>query len=173
MIHKGAQWLVWIAGASLIVMSFVITLETLLRKFAGVSIGTVFEFSAYVFAISSAFALGWALIQGTHIRISVLRSFVRPRVQAVLDVIAWAVFLVVFAAIAFRAVDLAWDSYVTGARSPTPTRTLLFIPQALWAFGLVCTVLTALHLGYRVIVERSMRAITPADEVATELEHLK
>jgi TRAP-type mannitol/chloroaromatic compound transport system permease small subunit len=172
-IRKGAQWLVWIAGASLIVMSFVITLETLLRKFAGVSIGTVFEFSAYVFAISSAFAFGWALIQGTHIRISVLRSFVHPRVQAVLDVIAWAVFLVVFAAIAFRAVDLTWESYVSGARSPTPARTLLYIPQAFWAFGLVCTTLTALYLGYRAIVERSTRVITPADEIATELEHLK
>lgn len=173
MIRKGAQWLVWIGGVSLVLMSFVITAETLLRKFAGYSIGGVDELSAYVFAISSAFAFGWALIEGTHIRISALRALTSPRVQAALDLAAWAVFLIVFAAIAYRAADLAWESYITGARSATPARTLLYIPQAAWVLGLVYTVVAALYLGYRVLVERSTKIIAPADEVENELGHLK
>lgn len=173
LVETGARLMVWLAGASLIVMSFAVTLEALLRKFAGVSLGNVNEISAYVFAISSAWAFGWALLQGAHIRIAALRGRFGPGGRAALDVLAWLVFMVVFVIIAFRACDLAWESYATGARSPTTMRTLLFVPQALWAFGLVMTALVAVHIGYRALSDRSTETMAPADEVEAELEHLK
>lgn len=173
LVEFGAKVMVWCAGASLIVMSFVITAETLLRKYAGFSIGNVHEISAYVFAISSAWALGWALLEGAHIRISALQAQFGPAGRAALDLLAWFAFLVVFAIIAYRACDLAWESYTTGARAPTTMRTLLFIPQALWALGMVATVLVAVHVGYKALRDRSLQIMSPADEVQAELEHLK
>ncbi|WP_019169976.1 TRAP transporter small permease subunit [Pseudaminobacter salicylatoxidans] len=172
-VERGTKVMVWIAGSALILMSFVITAETLLRKFAGFSLGGVHEFSSYLFAVCSAWAFGWALMQGAHIRISVLREKCSPRARAALDVLAWAAFLLVFAAISYRGIALAWESYVTNARSPTPSRTQLYIPQALWALGLASTVVIALHLGLRSLRERSLRMFAPADEVEAELEHLK
>ena len=173
LIETGAKLMVWLAGASLIIMSFIVTLEALLRKFVGISLGNINEISAYVFAISSAWAFGWALLQGAHIRISALRGRFRPAGRIALDILAWLVFLIVFAIIAFRACDLAWQSYATGARSPTTMRTLLFVPQALWAFGIVMTTLVAIHIGIRTVRERSAEIMAPADEVEAELEHLK
>ncbi|RUM96624.1 TRAP transporter small permease [Pseudaminobacter arsenicus] len=172
-VERGAKIMVWISGSALILMSFVITAETLVRKFAGFSLGGVHEFSSYLFAICSAWAFGWALMQGAHIRISVLREKCSPRAKAVLDVLAWAAFLLVFVAISYRAIELAWESYVTNARSPTPSRTQLYIPQALWALGLASAVIIALHLGIQAVRERSTRVFAPADEVEAELEHLK
>lgn len=173
LIELGAKIMVWCAGASLIVMSFVITAETLLRKYAGFSIGNVHEISAYVFAVSSAWAFGWALLQGAHIRITALQAQFGPAGRALLDLFAWLAFLIVFAIIAYRACDLAWESYTTGARSPTTMRTLLFIPQALWALGMVATALVAVYVGYKALRDRSLQIMSAADEVQAELEHLK
>lgn len=172
-VEQGAKVMVWIAGAVLIAMSFVITAETLFRKFGGFSLGGVHEYSAYLFAITSAWAFGWALLQGSHIRISLLREKCGPRMRSILDILALVAFLLVFAAIAYRAVELAWDSYATNARSPTASRTPLYIPQAFWALGFVGTVLTAIHIAYRVIRDRSTDILKPADEVEAELEHLR
>ncbi len=168
-----AQVMVWVAGGALVIMSFVITAETLVRKFAGFSLGGVTEISSYLFAISSAWALGWALVEGAHIRITMLRDACRPRARSVLDVFAWFVFLIVFGAIAYRATELAWESYMTNARAPTPNRTQLFIPQALWAFGMVVTTLAGVLLGLQALRSRSTQALSPTDEVEAELEHLK
>jgi hypothetical protein len=52
-------------------------------------------------------------------------------------------------------------------------RTLLFVPQALWAFGMVMTALVAIHIGIKTVRERSAEIMAPADEVEAELEHLK
>ncbi len=172
-VEWGAKLMVWVAGGALIITSFVVTIETLLRKFAGFSFGGVHEISAYVFAISSSWAFGWTLMRGAHIRISALRDQFGPHVRGALDVLAWIAFLLVFSAIAYRAAELAWESYITEARAPTPSRTLLFIPQMLWAFGFAGVVLAALRLGFRVIGERSTSSLAPMDEVEVELEHLK
>ncbi|MGI6853577.1 TRAP transporter small permease subunit [Mesorhizobium sp. 1B3] len=169
----GAQVMVWIAGGALVLMSFVITLETLVRKFAGFSFGSVNEMSSYLFAISSAWALGYALVEGAHIRITMLRNVFGPRVRAAFDIVAWLVFLVVFAVIAYRATELAWDSYLTNARAPTPNRTQLFLPQALWAFGMFTAVLAAVLLGVQSLRLRSTRPLAPVEEAEAELENLK
>ena len=173
LVELGAKVMVWCAGGSLIVMSFVVTAEALLRKYAGFSIGNVNEISAYVFAISSAWAFGWALLQGAHIRITALQGQFGRTGRAVLDLLAWFAFLVVFIVIAYRACDLAWESYVSGARAPTTTRTLLFIPQGLWALGLVATALVAVYVGYKALRDRSLQSMSAMDEVQAELEHLK
>src|SRR5690606_24423466 len=140
------------------------TAETLVRKFAGFSFGSVNEISSYLFAISSAWAFGYALVEGAHIRITMLRSVCSPRLRAALDILALLVFLTVFAVVAYRASELAWDSYLTNARAATASRTPLFLPQALWAFGLIATVLTAVLIGVQSLRSRSTRMLSPVDE---------
>ena len=50
---------------------------------------------------------------------------------------------------------------------------MLFVPQALWAFGMVMTAMVAVHIGIKAVRARSTEIMTPADEVEAELEHLK
>ena len=173
LLDRAARFFVLIGGLALIITAFVITTETLIRKFADTSLGSVFELTAYVFAISSSWAFGWALLQGTHIRIEILRDSVGPHARAALDLLALVCFTAVFGVITYRAIDLTIDSYQMGARSLTPARTLLFIPQSLWALGFVVTFTCAAWLLVRVVVARSTRVLVPKSEVERELEHLR
>ncbi|TDK48677.1 TRAP transporter small permease subunit [Antarcticimicrobium luteum] len=178
-IVRMAQVLVWICGGALIVMSVVITVEALMRKFLSHSFGGVDEITAYVFAVTTTFAFPFAILQRANIRIDILRNLFGVRVRLLLDVMAWAAFTLVFALIAYRACALALQSYAEGARSITPLRSYLAIPQGAWAAGLVASVLASLSLALRAVaLWRSGRAaaaaalLSPSDEVAQELSHI-
>ncbi|MFC2967738.1 TRAP transporter small permease subunit [Acidimangrovimonas pyrenivorans] len=178
-IERVAQLLVWVCGSALIVMSFVITVEALMRKFLSHSFGGVDEITAYVFAVTTTFAFPFAILQRANIRIDILRNLFGRRVRLALDVLAWGAFTLVFALIAYRACALALQSFEEGARSITPLRSYLAIPQGLWAAGLVASVLASLSLALRALAlwrvgqgEAAAAMLSPSDEVAQELSHI-
>jgi len=178
-IARTAQILVWVCGSALIVMSFVITVEALMRKFLSHSFGGVDEITAYVFAVTTTFAFPFAILQRANIRIDILRNLFGRHVRLALDVLAWAAFTLVFALIAYRACALALQSYEEGARSITPLRSYLAIPQGFWALGLVASVLASLSLAIRALGlwrngqgDAAAALLSPSDEVAQELSHI-
>lgn len=144
-----ARIFVLVCGSALIGMSFVITVEALMRKFLNHSFGGVDEITSYVFAVTATWAFPLAVLHRANIRIDIFRSWLPARIRLTLDVMAWASFAVIFAIIAYRAVLLAWSSWETGARSISPMRSYLVIPQGLWALGLVLCVVTSLLIGFR------------------------
>ncbi|GGB62666.1 C4-dicarboxylate ABC transporter permease [Tistrella bauzanensis] len=175
--NRTASLLVWGGGVALIVMAFVITIEALMRKFLNHSFGGVDEITSYVFAAASTAAFAAAVLNGTHIRIAILRDRLAPPLRVGLDLIAWGCLAVVFAILAWRGTLLAITSFTDGARSVTPMRTALWIPQGIWALGLTMTVLAALMLAVRAIgrLRAGDRAgaaalFAPVDEVASTLE---
>lgn len=174
--ERAAQILVWIGGAALIVMAFVITVEALMLKFFNHAFGGVDEITKYVFACASSCAFAYAVFEKANIRIDIVRNRFGSRIRLVFDIIAWAVFVLVFAVIAYRGVELAWQSYESGARSITPKRMLLFIPQGIFAFGLVMTVLAGLVIGWRALrlllsgrSEAASALLSPSSEAGREL----
>ncbi len=178
-IERGARMFVWICGGVLIVMSFVITLEALMRKFLNHSFGGVDEITAYVFAVTTTFAFPFAILQRANIRIDILRERCPASVRVILDILAWSAFTLVFGMIAWRACGLALQSWHDGARSITPLRTYLFIPQGLWALGLGACVVASLSLAFRAarlaLAGNSQGAaalLSPMDEVEQELSAL-
>ncbi|MBZ0163597.1 MAG: TRAP transporter small permease [Notoacmeibacter sp.] len=178
-IVRAARLLVWLSGAALIVMSVVITIEALMRKFIGQSFGGVDEITSYVFAITTTFALPFAILQRANIRIDIVRNFLPGYLRLALDILAWAAFTIVFGIIAYRACGLAWGSWLDGARSITPLRSYLAIPQGLWALGLVAGAATsawiavwALTLAFSGRKQAAAAVLSPADEIAQELSSI-
>ncbi|RYC23251.1 TRAP transporter small permease subunit [Ciceribacter ferrooxidans] len=178
-LERGARILVWACGGALIVMSFVITVEALMRKFLSHSFGGVDEITAYVFAVTTTLAFPFAILQRANIRIDVLRNFFPTPLRAAMDVLSWASFTFVFGLIAYRACGLAWESWQEGARSITPLRSYLAIPQGFWALGLVAALIASLSVAVRSIglvragrTQDAAALLSPADEVEQELSHI-
>lgn len=168
-VERVARVLVWLSGAALIATAFLVTAEALLRKFAGVSLGSVDEIVTYVFAATATCSFGYALFQRAHIRIEIIRGLFSAPVRAAMDVLAHISFLAVFGVIAVYAVDLAITAYQTGARSVTVMRVPLVWPQGFWAAGLAFTAISAIAVAARAYARRSMRPLTPANEIELEL----
>src|SRR5699024_9536399 len=78
---------VWIGGAMLIAISLLIGAEAVSRKLLGMSIHNVDEISGYALAISSSWAMAFALLDRTHIRIDGLYGLLPVRAAAVLDIL--------------------------------------------------------------------------------------
>lgn len=178
-IERTARVLVWVCGSALIVMSFVITVEALMRKFLNHSFGGVDEITSYVFAVTTTFAFPFAILQRANIRIDIVRNLFGRRLRIAMDILAWGSFTLVFALITYRACLLALQSYEQGARSISPLRSYLAIPQGLWSIGLVATVIASLALAIRAIAlwrdgqkDAAMALLSPSDEVAQELSHI-
>lgn len=169
-VESASRLLVWLSGAALIAMALLITTEALLRKFAGVSLGSIDEVVMYVFAASATCSFGFALIRRAHIRIEIIRGLLPAPLRAALDILAWLSFFAVFLVLAIYAVDLALGSYMAGARSVTVLRVPMVWPQGFWALGLVFTVLAALGVAARAYSTQSLRPLTPANEIELELE---
>lgn len=164
-----SRMLVWLAGASLIAMAFLVTVEALLRKFAGFSLGSIDEIVMYVFAASATCSFGYALFKRAHIRIEIIRGLFPPAFRSVMDIFAWTVFAAVFSVLAYYAVDLALSSYEMGARSVTVLRIPMVWPQGFWAVGLAFTALAAFAVAARAYARRTMVPLTPVNEVDLEL----
>jgi TRAP-type C4-dicarboxylate transport system permease small subunit len=141
-----ARLLVWIGGSGLLFAAFMVTVDVILRDLFAMTIGGADEISGYIFAVSTAFALPYALLDRVNVRIDALYMHLSDRSRAVLDVIS-------LAALAVFAFPLTWwvfvmvrDSITLWTRSITPLRTPVAIPQSLWLAGLVLFCLSLLLL---------------------------
>jgi len=172
-VESAARSLVWLAGGSLIAMSFLVTFEALLRKFAGLSLGSVDEIVTYVFAAAATCSFGYALFQRTHIRIEIVRALLPGRLRQALDVLALAAFTAVFGVIGWYGVALAIDAYTAGARSVTVLRVPLVWPQGFWSFGLAFTALCGVAVACRAYARRSMAPLAPVNEIELELSGIE
>lgn len=168
-VEFAARVLVWLAGGALIVMSFIVTFEALIRKFAGTTLGSIDEIVAYVFAAAATCSFGFALFQRAHIRIEIVRGLFPGPVRTAMDVLALASFTVVFSIIGWNAISLAFDAYATGARSVTVLRVPLVWPQSIWALGLGFTAMSGIAVACRAYAQGSVEPLTPANEIELEL----
>lgn len=173
MIDRVARRLVHLGGLALIGTAFLVTAETLLRKYVGVSISGVHEITTYVFAGATTLAFGWTTLIRGHVRIDIVRNLLPGRVRAGLDIIAWAAFLIVFLFLTERAISLTIDSFIDGDRSITILRVPLAIPQVFWAFGLAFCCVAALVVGWRAWRDRTTAHLAPGNDLAEEIEQIK
>lgn len=141
---------VWVSGALLFFASFLIAVEVLLRKLFSVSMGGADEISSYVLAVSTAWSLSFALYRKAHIRIDVAYMRLPVKVRPVFDILALSMLAGYISTLAWFAVIVFTTSFQRGATANTPLRTPLWIPQFLWALGLLFFLLsiTILISGY-------------------------
>lgn len=161
--HKLARVGVWFGGALLIIASFIIGIDVLMRKLFSISIGGADELSGFALAIGSAWALGFALLDRAHVRIDSLYVVLPTRVCAVLDILGLCALTVFFALVAWFGFGVFQQSFELGARTMSPLATPLAYPQFLWVAGLVLFVLIAVLL-----LGRAMMALIVGDMRAVQ-----
>ena len=142
---------VWVGGASIIAVTFLISAEVLLRKFFNISTGGADELSGYALAICFSWGLSFTVLRRSHVRIDALYirlpALIRPYVDCI-SIFSLTIFAIV---LSYFCVQIVADTIELGARSNTTLGTPLWIPQVLWLAGLLlfsftCTLLSLLSV---------------------------
>lgn len=137
------------AGYAFFALSIFIVVEILARKLFNYSFQGADEIGGYVLAAGTAGGFGFALIHRSHTRIDLLVSRLSGRRQAAFNLLAY-VSLAAFATfMAWRACATLQQSIEFGSLASTPLQTPLWIPQSLWAGGLVLFAVAALIMAGR------------------------
>jgi TRAP-type C4-dicarboxylate transport system permease small subunit len=156
---------VWVGGALTLASVFLIGFDVFARKFLGFTTGGADELSGYVFAISTSWALAFVVLQRGNVRVDVLYQHLPPRLAGLLDwlsLVALGVFIVFLTYHAGVVAQTSWDR---NAAANTPLATPLWVPQGLWALGLVwmCVVLALM------LIRASVALVTGDLATVTEL----
>lgn len=142
--RKLARLLVWIGGTGLLLAALMVSVDVVIRDLFGVTVGGADEISGYIFAISTAFALPYALLHRVNVRIDAFYVRFPSRVRAVLDLVSVAALAVFVFPLTGWVFVMVGDSFSLWTRSITPLRTPVAIPQSLWLTGLVLFCLSIL-----------------------------
>jgi TRAP-type C4-dicarboxylate transport system permease small subunit len=142
----------WFGGFLFLVVSFLITVEIILRKFFNATIGGADELTGYCLATAASWSFGFALLDRAHIRVDSLYLLMPSRLRAWLDALAIAAMLLFFGLILYFGVIMYLDTIRIGARSRTSLYIPLVIPQTVWLVGLVLSVGVTTLLLVRVVV---------------------
>jgi len=137
-----ARIAVWIGGALLIASALMVTVDVALRDLFGVTLGGADEISGYIFAVTTAWALPYALLTRSNVRIDALYLLLGERLRSILDIFGLLVLAVFLFPLTFRVWLMLQDSYKFWTKSITPLQTPIAIPQTLWFAGLVLFCLT-------------------------------
>ena len=151
-VNRLSQVAVWIGGALLIFAALMTTVDVFLRKLFNWSFGGADEIAGYMFAISTALAMSYALLQRTHVRIDALYTVMPPRVRTVLDILAFVMLASFLGLITERAYAVFIGSYESSSVSITPLVTPLAVPQAFWFAGFVFVMIVVVLITLRIVV---------------------
>lgn len=130
-------------------LSFLVTIETVVRKVFNVSIQGSAELGGYALAVGSAIGFGLAVTSRSHIRVDVFHERFAPAVQAFLNWLS----AVSLAALGLFLAGVCWrvitKTVEYGSAAQTPWATPLIYPQTLWYVGLVAFAIYAVvHAGH-------------------------
>lgn len=143
------RFLALIGGYALLLLSLLITVEILLRRFANVSLQGSDEMGGYVLAIVAAFGFSFTLLERAHTRVEILVERINPRTAAILNFISCAGTMLMALFIAWRGWATLMESIEYKSLSGTPLMTPLWLPQSVWVAGLlvfaVIATLVAFH----------------------------
>ena len=127
--------LVWIGGGLILLSALMVTLEVILRKLLGVSLGGADELSGYAFGVATTLAFAYALFERAHIRVDALYNLFPAWLRLIASFFGLLLLVGFVAVVAVMAWGLVADTLTHGSRSITPLRTPLAIPQIPWLAG--------------------------------------
>ena len=138
-------------GVTMLLLSFLVTAETLLRKLFSVSLGGVDELSGYAIAIGAPLAFAVALAERAHIRINLLYLRLGTRAKALLDVLSVVALGSLALFLAYFTIMTVVDTYTYQSIAQTPWATPLIYPQALWLLAMLGFTIPAVWLAGQAI----------------------
>lgn len=144
-----SRWAVWVGGALTLASVLLITFEVVSRRLFGFSLGGADELSGYAFAISITWAFAFTVLERANVRIDVLYQHLPVRVTAFLDWLSLVALGVFAVFLSYYGTLVALTSWEQNSAANTPLATPLWIPQFLWAGGLVWFVIVLLLMLLR------------------------
>ena len=178
--NRVQRMLAWAFGAIFVALSFVVSIETLLRKLLNYSIQGADELGGYALAAGSVIAFSLALIGRNHIRVDVFHERFPKRLQAWLNALSYVLLAAFAALLAFVAFKVVADTLAYRSTAPTPWQTPLIWPQGVWYAGLVVFALLAVGYASRAVwllirgdidtINRDFQPKSAKEEVKEELD---
>lgn len=170
-------------GGIFLLLSVVVTVETISRKVFNVSLQGADELGGYALAVGSTIAFSLALMGRNHIRVDVLHEKFPRALQAALNWLAIVSLAAFGAFIAWVAFKVIGDTLQYRSTAQTPWATPLIWPQGVWYAGLVIFALVAVGYAMRATVLLLTRRIdtlnhdfqpkSAKEELKEELDDLK
>jgi TRAP-type mannitol/chloroaromatic compound transport system permease small subunit len=173
----------WFGGLLIIAAALLVGVEVVIRKAFNLTIGGADELSGYALAISTSWALAFALLERAHIRIDSLYVHLPVRLAALLDLLGLALFSAFIGLVAWYGFGVFQTSHSLGAHSLSPLGTPLVVPQLLWVAGfamflliaglLLLRALAALVAGDLQTLQRLIGSRSVSEELEAELAELE
>lgn len=170
-------------GAIMIVLSFAIAAETILRKFFSHSMGGIDELGGYAVAVVAPLAFLVAAHEQAHIRINILHAKLPLRARAVLNVAAAVSLGLLALFLCYFTVKTVQDTLAYRSIAQTPWATPLIYPQAVWLVAMLAFTIGTLVIAGRTVIlalrrdwtmlDRKYGPGSPQDELDAELADLK
>lgn len=132
-----SRYAAWAGGGMILFAALMVSVDVLCRRLLGVTMSGSDEVSGYLFAISTALAMPYALMLRANVRIDALYAHLPARLRAGLDLLGITLLAIFAGAVTWRAaltVQVTWDN---GSRAITPLQTPLILPQSFWLAGWV------------------------------------
>ena len=151
-------------GAAFCLLSALVFLETILRKFFSVSMQGVDELGGYVLAVTAALSFSLALCDRAHMRIDIFYRLFPLVIRRLLDGLA----MLMTALVAFIVVLMGWitlkESILFKSVSQTPWATPMVIPQSIW----LATLLPFLLLSFWGLLRWGYGMVRQDDQILGE-----
>lgn len=177
------RWLGTLFGLIFLALSFVVAVETVMRKAFNVSLQGADELGGYSLAFGATIAFSLALLGRTHIRVDVFHDRLPAALQTFLNWLSIACLAAFAGLLAWLAWFVIQDSREYQSVSQTPWATPLVIPQTAWLLGLIVfAIVSAGYAAYATVLLLRGRSAelnhhfgprSTREEVDEELEDLK
>lgn len=134
-INKLSDWGGYLSGAMMVVGLSLVVIEILIRGLFVKTLYVTEEYTGYLMAGLTYFALGYTLKEDGHIRMTFLLHVLSKRNRILLEIVCFTIgflFSVLFTSLTF---GLFLDSIISGTRAMSISETPLAIPQALLPIG--------------------------------------
>lgn len=153
-------------GLGIIAISVMISVDVFLRKFANTTLGGASEIAGMVFAVATAVAYPYVLLDRANIRIDVVYARISVKMRAFLDLIAMLLVLYFAWRLVQSTFELWQKSWTGGTRTVGVLNMPIWIPQGLWVLGFALFALTALFLSVYAIVCLMRRDWATVNQIA-------
>jgi len=132
----------WIGAACLVTLTVLMLAEITVRALSNVfpwvpaDIAVAWEYSSYLMAACFTFGAAMTLRAGGHIRVTLVLGRLAPGPRRLMEVAASLVAMLFVGFLATAMVRFSWSAFERGQTSIS-SGTLLWIPEAVIAFGMV------------------------------------
>ena len=144
------RWSAYAAALLVVLLALLGISEIFARALLNLSLSFALEYNTYFLGLVMFLGLGWALREGSHIRLSIAIERTAPQFRRLLELVLTVVGLAISLYFSVALVLMVIGTAKLGTVSFYPSRTPLVVPQAFFALGAVTLSLALLARLIRV-----------------------